>query len=470
MFSQENKNLEIIPFLQTKHTLSVIFKTLFICIVIWNVSNYLFYIKEQNGTVENIGEYEPTHTSDTTLINNTEADDVKIAHDIEINKRYCGSAECKFLFAHYITEQESQANSHFYSFIQLAEMLNRTIVLVNVQNSRLGSCQNLPFSFYYNVEAIKALFPRVNFITQQDFQSWTKQLYRKPNTVFRYIEQDGIPNTTRTITIDLDVLLKDECLEQFDFKFKDDDSIFKMHYIGLKSYWSTPMSNLVIIDYLTKHLDLNEPVLLIRHELRYPLFPSKGPIVPLPYANHLVKAANKVKDRLGEYIGIHWRMESAKPELMPACAKGLIKYIKKMKVTSSIENVFFATDYPLTNVGENKTQSNTFLNINNNHHLAMKQLRTAFKLNTWVSTRSLDYLYEAFPEYKKEIDHEFDESGIQGILDKLVLIGGDYFVSGPRQCARILSNFTKRISEERQRLIDDGDKTIRNDISRWTLK
>ncbi|CAI2183989.1 14573_t:CDS:2 [Funneliformis geosporum] len=441
MFSKENKNLEIIPFLQTRHTLSLIFKALFICIVIWNVSNYLFYIKEQNETVDNIGGNELVPTLDTTLINdNAEAEDVKIAHDIEINKKYCGSAECKFLFAHYITEQESQANSHFYSFIQLAEMLNRTIVLVNVQNSRLGSCQNLPFSFYYNVEAIKALFPRVNFITQQDFLNWTKQLYRKPDTIFRYIEQDGIPNTSRTITIDLDVLLKDECLEQFDLNFKKDDSIVKMLYIGLRSYWTTQMSNLVIIDYLTKHLDLNEPVILIRHELRYPLFPSKGPIIPLPYANHLMEAANKVKERLSKFIGIHWRMESAKPEMMPACAKGLIKYIEKMKTTSNIKNVFFATDYPLTN------------------------LRSAFTLNTWVSMRSLDYLYEEFPEYRKEIDQEFDESGVQGILDKLVLIGGDYFVSGPRQCARILSNFTKRISEERHRLINGGNKKIHLNI------
>src|SRR6266498_3592659 len=256
-------------------------------------------------------------------------DDVKEEHDIQINQEYCGSNNCRFLFAHYFTEKETQANSHFYSLIQLAEMINRTVVLVNVQNSKLGSCMKLPFEFYYDIEQLQALFPKVNFITQKNFLEWTKQRYYKPSTVFRYIEQDGKPNTMRNMKIDIDLLLKDECLDQFDLKFKsDDDSVSMMIYIGVRNYWYSRVKNVILTKYLTTHLDLKEEVMIIRHELRNHLFPSKGNIVPLPYAGYLVEAAKNVKKQLGPYVGIHWRMESVRIKMMPSCAKGLIKYIK----------------------------------------------------------------------------------------------------------------------------------------------
>jgi len=218
------------------------------------------------------------------------------------------------------------------------------------------------------------------------------------------------------------------------------------------------VSNVIITKYLTTHLDLKEEVLLVRYELINPLFPSKGPIVPIPYASYLVKAANNAKKQLRPYMGIHWRMETAKPELIPSCAKDLVKYIKNMKFSKKIKNIYFVTDYPLINT--HKSRSSIFQNLNNNHHEAMKLLNSTFILNTWVSMKSLDFLYEKFPEYKKEIDQEFEKSGIQEIFDKLILINGDYFISGPRNCASTLSNFTKSVSQARRKLIKGGNKSF----------
>jgi len=83
--------------------------------------------------------------------------------------------------------------------------------------------------------------------------------------------------------------------------------------------------------------------------------------------------------------------------------------------------------------------------------------------------KALDYLYELFPNYKQYIKQELSGPGIQGIFDKLILVNSDYFISGPKGCARVISKFTRKIREDRIRLINSGDKHLLNDISRWYL-
>ncbi|CAG8497763.1 11205_t:CDS:2 [Rhizophagus irregularis] len=114
-----------------------------------------------------------------------------------------------------------------------------------------------------------------------------------------------------------------------------------------KDVWRKYSNNILMIDNLMKLLNVKEEVLLIRHLLPVPLFPSKG-----------------------------------------------------------------TTDYPLINVGENKAQSTTFHIITNYHHDAIKLLNGTFNLNTWVSMKTLNYLFNEFP---------LQGSGIQGIFDELIL-------------------------------------------------
>ncbi|CAI2183110.1 5476_t:CDS:2 [Funneliformis geosporum] len=341
--------------------------------------------------------------------------------DAKINQKYCGSNQCKFLFAYHVPEQETSANAHFFTFIQLAEMLNRTIVLVNVQHSRLESCRKFPFNFYYNVDAIMKMFPNVKFITQQSFLDWTR-------------EHDLIINKTT-------------------------------FNIGSKYAWKERNNNRLMIKNLTRSFNLDDEVLLIRHQIPTPLFPSKGQVIPLPYANHLIEAANNATNQLKPFIAIHWRMETSKPEMMPICVKSLIKYINKLQKNIGIYKIYLATDYPLVNA---KAQSSTFHIISEQHHDAIKLLNSTFTLNTWVSMKTLDVLINKFPEYKKEINEEFRGSGLQGIFDKLVMSNSSYFISGPKGCGYITSKFSKKISEIR-RLMQSKDKNILNDITRWPL-
>src|SRR5204862_7777178 len=100
--------------------------------------------------------------------------------------------------------------------------------------------------------------------------------------------------------------------------------------------------------------------------------------------------------------------------------------------------------------------------INHYHHDAMRTLNETFKINTWVSLKSLEQLR------KDEKYHiELAGAGIQGILDKLVCINSNYFISGPKGCSRVSSSFTKAIAKERRNRIIDHD--LLNIIDRWKV-
>ncbi|CAG8529889.1 9249_t:CDS:2 [Funneliformis mosseae] len=368
MDSQENR---------TKYGfISLITKFFFIFIIIWNLTTYCILENDYNN-------------NESYEINSNNS-------DMLVNQKYCGSNECRFLFAHRIPEQESQANSHFYSFIQLAEMLNRTMVLVNVQNSRIGACLELPYDFYYNVQELKKLFPNVNFITQDDFLSWTKERHEKPDVVFRRIQQGGEPNTiiSDVSPQEWDNVINNQCLEEFDFKYDDQDaSLYKKLLIGPKKYWRK--YNEAMTKFIVSNLEhINEEALLIHpYEVGGAYFPSKG---------------------------IHWRQETINSSVLPNCAEGLIKYIKELQLKTGIENIYYATDYPLYNGGEN-AQSSTFHILTREHHETMRMLNSTFTLKTWVSLKALDGLYDILPQFKDYITKELSGSGLAGILDKLVL-------------------------------------------------
>ncbi|CAI2170958.1 7332_t:CDS:2, partial [Funneliformis geosporum] len=76
----------------------------------------------------------------------------------------------------------------------------------------------------------------------------------------------------------------------------------------------------------------------------------KGKVIPLPYANHLIEAANNATNLIRPFIAIDWRMENG---------------------------------YPLVNAGRKKTQSSKFLIIPEQHYDAIKLLNSTFNLNTW---------------------------------------------------------------------------------------
>ncbi|CAG8533919.1 8527_t:CDS:2, partial [Racocetra fulgida] len=331
--------------------------------------------------------------------------------DTKINQKYCGSDTCKFLFSYRIPEQETRANFHLQTMTELAEKLNRTMVLTNVGLSRINSCNQFPYNFYYNMGMLQEKFPNMKFISQADFQQWTLERHKKPDVFHAYINTDKMnqPNTFAFVEPFVETLLNEHCLNQFQLNMNDNVS-FKHVNIGPTSLWRTKQKNSIMLKYLTSQLNLSTDVLLINHDLRSNLFLDGKEVSPVPYANHLIKAAYKP---------------------LTKCANKLVKWVNQTKKTANISNVYFATDYPINGMG--KAQSSTFRVVKKEHHDAVKILNSSMHLNTWKSTNSLEYL-EELPELSKIIQKEFEGPGVQGIMDKLILVLSNYFVIGSEGC------------------------------------
>ncbi|CAG8509126.1 2751_t:CDS:1 [Cetraspora pellucida] len=389
--------------------------------------------------------------------------------DININRKYCTADKCKFLFTYTVEEQESQSNRHFESLIQIAQQLGRTMVLTNVEKSRISSRNHFPFNFYYNVDELSKEFPQVKFILQCEFQKWAEERYNKSDTIHVVLENSK-SNPNYTVQYDtpyIDELVKEYEMDRFNLKL-DNSTIFKRISIGTNG--RSPRKggkNNDLKNFLSEELESNAEVMLITQKgIRGPIFER---LTPIPYASHITNAASNLTNQLKPYIAIHWRMESAKLNLMPKCAESLVTYLRNLSLTTGITTIYLATDYPLAEYKNKTAQSETFSHIYEEHHTAMKILNSSLNINTWVSTHALDYLQLTLDPTKKELLlKELSGGGIQGIFDKLILIQADYFIGGPKNCCRYLSTYTLQVEEARMQLLKNNG-TIKNKIDRWKL-
>ncbi|KAF0520792.1 proteophosphoglycan 5 [Gigaspora margarita] len=347
----------------------------------------------------------------------------EIPSDIEINRKYCDADECKFMLMYHVVEQETQSNRHFISFIQIAELLGRTMVLTNVGQSGISSLKDFSFDFYYDVDELRNKFPKVKFISQHKFQKWAEERYNKPDIIHILLENSASnPNyIVKHNTEYFDRLLSEYRMDQFDLKLNN-SAIFKQISIGRNARDSRKGNkDDRLKQFLATELESNAEVMLITHD--------QGQV-----------------------------------DLMPRCSENLVAYLKNLSLKTGITNIYLATDYPLV---KHKAQSHTFDNIGIKHHTAMKILNSSFIVNTWVSTRMLNYLH-SYPVKRDLLQEELGGSGIQGIFDKLVLTNADYFIAGPKKCCRFKSTYTYTIMEAREEL-SKNNVTIKNIIDRWQL-
>ncbi|PKY45597.1 hypothetical protein RhiirA4_517186 [Rhizophagus irregularis] len=419
-------------------------------------------------------------TSPLTLSSNTTITDDDDRNPLEeLNKKYCGKPTCKFLFVYSLGEQETKANLHFRSFSQLAEKLNRIMILTNVGSSRIGTCNKFPFDFYYNTNLLQKEFPNVLFKSENDFIFWLKerdQIKRKINNndnkvipplsiLHSSIKLHHKNTNMKTFYDNAETNFdKHECISKFEPLMNTKDSNnSRVKYTKLfirTTDLKTEKSRVKSSELLTKVLTIDEEILLVNGYVIFPLFPQIMPVIP--YSDHILNEAQKIKDKLSSsYIGIHWRLERSTPELLPKCVQGLIKTLNKVMKEEGIKNIYLATDYPLLS---SRSQSSTFKEITNYHHDAIRTLNETFKINTWVSLGGLEQLRK-----NDKYDKELNGSGIQGILDKLVCMNSNYFVSGPKGCSRVVSSFTKTIADERRNRIKDKDYSLLNIIDRWRI-
>ncbi|KAG1759175.1 hypothetical protein EDD22DRAFT_806766, partial [Suillus occidentalis] len=95
---------------------------------------------------------------------------------VKFDESTCTSSPCRFLLPLRIAEREPKAHLHLHQLAILASNLNRTLVLPNVGNSRIGACSNLkwPLDSYYDVDLLRSALPAINTLPFTVFDNWSK--------------------------------------------------------------------------------------------------------------------------------------------------------------------------------------------------------------------------------------------------------------------------------------------------------
>ncbi|RHZ86449.1 hypothetical protein Glove_51g79 [Diversispora epigaea] len=383
--------------------------------------------------------------------------------DIEINQSFCHRSKCKFLFMYKTIERkfddEFNAQRHFQMFINFTRQLNRIMVLPNVGESHISVCGKHSFKFYYSIENLKEMYPDVSFMLQSDFLRWTKERYIKPSVIqTTIIERRGNgKHSLQPQLVDVEDLKDRNCLREFNFDYETVES----NIITLEGkYWDTPDHLKETNEFMINNMMSDVEVILFDHNLNFNNYVQEK-TEPIKYSNSVMKKVSDIFDHLDPYIAIHWKMEQGEQKNMVMCAEGLIREIKKLKSRHNILNIYLATDYPLRN---NLKQFYSFQNITRHHDKAIKTLKRKIKFKSWLSFNPQD------PNGRNIGYKSFAESGIPGIIDKLVCTRAKIFLTAPPSCKNINSDYSKDIIQGREKLLEENEnEEFINTVTQWAV-
>ncbi|CAB4404967.1 unnamed protein product [Rhizophagus irregularis] len=382
---------------------------------------------------------------------------------------FCEFSKCKFLFPYKISEQESKAQKHMIQYAQMAQKLDRILILPNVGKSRIGSCLEYPFNYYYLIESLQRNFPNLKLMTQKQFYKWVKsQKNKKPSYQHIIIQENrnrkfhdfikDQSNNNNNINI---ITKKGLCFDEIDEMDFDNNNNYNYNYnltIGGR-YWKNDQSLENLSNFIINNLKLfnNTEILLMEQKFIYPLFPNHIP--HLEYSPHIINKAIKISQHIKPYIAIQWRMELGNPLNMPKCAEKLISRLEDLKKVYNTKNIYFATDYPLK---DSLRQSFSFHDIKQEYHgKAIDILRDNINFFSWFNFTPTD-------QFGNNMNiKEFALSGIPGILDKIVCTRAKIFLIAPPECRKKTSSYTSMINSERFDLMKANVEGIENISLEW---
>ncbi|RIA95678.1 hypothetical protein C1645_816379 [Glomus cerebriforme] len=382
-------------------------------------------------------------------------------HDKKVNQKYCNGSKCKFLLAYFPPAMDTSiTNIEYLTYVKLAESLGRIMVLTNVGSKRISTCQQFPFSLYYDVDRLQKNYPKVKFITQNEFQQWSHQRYDKPSTSHYYLTDGGEENSVNDLPPYSDSLKKIWCFDKFKLKLNN-TTPFKQLRVSWNSWDENNNGRDILKNFLINNLQDNSDVLLIRHDIREPLFVSNLP--SLPYAKHINDAAIKITNSLRPYIAVHWDVEHTEGSALSTCAPNLLYRIQKTIDRSSIENIYFVSDYPLRYLNDIISSNSTQPFIKSSHHFSYIHTKTMDLITSTIPYHTADSL--GVMKYFEDVlkDELEDSSSIRDIIDKLVCINADRYIALPKwPCNELLdSKRSKMIAEIRSLKYNEESSVIR---------
>ncbi|GAA5946890.1 hypothetical protein JCM3765_002063 [Sporobolomyces pararoseus] len=208
---------------------------------------------------------------------------------------------------------------------------------------------------------------------------------------------------------------------------------------------------------------------------------------PMPYSTLWTSLARMIANSLSPYAGVHWRMESVPSSHLSSCATSLARTLDSLREElDPPSTIYLASDYSFDSVLSTSNRSavahslsDTFTDLTSSHRAAASRLIHLLRPSTsllsgllpssFYATRSppalqtlttiLDSTPSLLPPHFTQAlvplnGNLFElDSGLKGILDKLVLVEADYFFAGSPEKGRGMcgkrSSFTESILDQR---------------------
>ena len=394
----------------------------------------------------------------------------------------CESAKyprpCRFLLPLRISEQESKARMHFSQIAELAARLNRTLVLPNVGKSKIGACFKWSFGTYYDSQSLADNSGNLDrFVALDDFRGWLhgqdlygrvssqlvsvasslptamkfrdEKLYARGEVVVHAYEgyeawKTGLPGCFSTKFQQLELETFPAFISIKPSTNKDISGMSTGNSIMDAFSTISPFSGPEDTDSPFGGVSSADPrVLVINWDLRYPVFPT-GP--SLQYSERLQELAYLYAPA-GPYLVVQWRMETVDSKVLDNCAHALVDLLVRLlydeTLATNISAVWFASDYPYPIARRTKLQprpalvakSGTFKNFEIRHEKAIDVLRNAFDGQSELARWKLTDLADAMEIHGKDAELIHD-AGVLGIVDKMISMNAQLFVSGSNHCSR----------------------------------
>lgn len=289
-------------------------------------------------------------------------------------------------------------------------------------------------------------------------------------------------------------------------------------------------------DVLAFNYELRFPILspLVAGAFAPPSLPEAAPFSHFPYSDVWSSLGEQLVSRLSPFVAIHWRTETLTPANLAPCGKSLLdKLLELKREHPSLQNVYLATDYPIESLDPSLgpvsstgapievAHSGTFAKVvTAQHHAAMKQFLRDFErqakgqlrlttfakeqgelaaeaetaLPSMLATDLVDLVTPSLrpkqgapgrdqttaqePVTAAEAITSLAriDSGLYGILDKLVAMRAELFVTGTPgvgsstvgACAK-LSSFTNQLIAAREDSVAQGGTGLWNTVEHFEL-
>ncbi|KAG1729869.1 uncharacterized protein EDB91DRAFT_1252910 [Suillus paluster] len=409
---------------------------------------------------------------------------------VQFDESVCGSFPCRFLLPLRIAEQEPKAHLHLQQLAILASNLNRTLVLPNVGNNRIGACSKWPLDSYYDTDLLSSALPAISTLPFTVFNNWSETRPILPTSrvvsfsVSKNGKQNSLPDPLTDDDFSINFNLADHkvasCLHTKFPRLHQSSSIISIAFY--RSHPSRPSISQRLIqifsgvagsaEYLSDEIAAlrSSDVIAVEWDLSHPIF--SGPNIDLQYSHALVELAERLASFTGPYVAVHWGLERVPVENLAWCAASLVSTLRSVldDDDSGPQVVWLATDYHTLSEGSEQpsggkiksARSGTFRAITPEHEEAMNILQDAFQtggdLEGYQMT-DLSSQIKRFRMFEGNVQFEEDvleDSGVSGILDKLVSMQSQVFVSGSKACSKTSSS-SKQIVDFRESVMTDKE-------------